>query len=65
MPCLDRAALIGMAAPPAAMAGRAGPDIPHHPADAASEDEAGQAIEVARQLIRAAEALIEQLPLFA
>jgi hypothetical protein len=40
-------------------------EYPHHPADAASEDEAGQAIEVARQLIRAAEALIEQLPLFA
>jgi hypothetical protein len=40
-------------------------EYPHHPADAASEDEARQAIEVARQLIGAAEALIDQLSFFA
>jgi hypothetical protein len=40
-------------------------EYPRHPADTASEDEARQAIEVARQLIRAAEALIEQLSFFA
>jgi hypothetical protein len=40
-------------------------EYPRHPADTASEGEARQAIEVARQLIRAAEALIEQLSFFA
>jgi hypothetical protein len=40
-------------------------EYPRHPADRASEDEARQAIEVARQLIRAAEALIQQLSFFA
>jgi hypothetical protein len=40
-------------------------EYPHHPADTASEDEARQAIEIAQQLIRAAEALIEQLSFFA
>jgi hypothetical protein len=40
-------------------------EYPRHPADTASEDEARQAIEVARQLIRAAEALIEQLSFYA
>jgi hypothetical protein len=39
-------------------------EYPHHPADTATEDEAGRAIEVAHQLIRAAEALIDQLSLF-
>jgi hypothetical protein len=39
-------------------------EYPRHPADTASEDEARQAIEVAQQLIRAAEALIDQLSLF-
>jgi hypothetical protein len=40
-------------------------EYPHHPADTASEDEARQAIEIAQQLIHAAEALIEQLSIFA
>lgn len=39
-------------------------EYPRHPADTASEDEARQAIEVAQQLIRAAEALIDQLSFF-
>ena len=33
-------------------------EYPHHPADSASEDEARQAVEVARQLINAAKSLI-------
>jgi hypothetical protein len=39
-------------------------EYPRHPNDTASEDEARQAIEVAQQLIRAAEALIDQLSFF-
>jgi hypothetical protein len=39
-------------------------EYPRHPADTATEDEARHAIEIARQLIRAAEALIEQLSVF-
>jgi hypothetical protein len=40
-------------------------EYPHHPADTASEDEAGQAAEVAQQLIGAAQELIQRLPFFA
>jgi hypothetical protein len=40
-------------------------EYPHHPADTASEDEAGQAVEVAQQLIGAAQELIQRLPFFA
>jgi hypothetical protein len=40
-------------------------EYPHHPADTASEDEAGQAVEVAQELIRAAQQLIDQLSFFA
>jgi hypothetical protein len=39
-------------------------EYPHHPADLASEDEARQAIEIAQQLIRAAQELIGELPFF-
>jgi hypothetical protein len=39
-------------------------EYPHHPADRATGDEAKQAIAVAQQLIGAAQALIDQLPLF-
>jgi hypothetical protein len=39
-------------------------EYPHYPADAASEDDARQAIEVAQQLIHAARALIDRLPFF-
>lgn len=40
-------------------------EYPHHPADTASADESRHAVEVARQLIAAASALLDQLSFFA
>lgn len=40
-------------------------EYPHNPADAASEDESRHAVQVARQLIAAASALLDQLSFFA
>lgn len=39
-------------------------EYPHHPADTASEDESRNAVEVARQLMAAARALLDQLSFF-